>query len=277
VTEPNPACGGQTDRYLKNRAYPTPKTLSPIECRLKVRFDPFAPLSGPLFAQRRLSIGVQLFHAETHAATSRIDVKATFAWPTAGSPSLLGHPCLPQAFEISLTASLDHRIVARRHGGADAGHSEGRVEGKPLLDGGMRLVEATQLRKGGGERKNRVRVISVGFERASRPIDRILVAAELKLCDASEIHPGGRISIARTEAQRLFDVSLRLLLTTDNSLGKSKTGMRGGEIAIQLQRMLALGNGLSGPWQGFASNPHTDVRPGRLSEHLMRRREALHF
>jgi len=32
-----------------------------------------------------------------------------------------------------------------------------------------------------------------------------------------------------------------------------------------------------GPWQGFASNPHTDVRPGRLSEHLMRRREALHF
>ncbi len=32
-----------------------------------------------------------------------------------------------------------------------------------------------------------------------------------------------------------------------------------------------------GPWQGFASNPHTGVRPGRLSEHLMRRREALHF
>ncbi len=32
--------------------------------------------------------------------------------------------------------------------------------------------------------------------------------------------------------------------------------------------------GVEGPWQGFASNPHTDVRPGRLSEHLMRRREA---
>ena len=73
------------------------------------------------------------------------------SWRGGGSRSLLGDPGLAQAFENALGLDQIRRMVAaRRPGGTDAGDAIGRIERKTCLDRGLRLVQPTKLRQGGG-------------------------------------------------------------------------------------------------------------------------------
>ena len=88
------------------------------------------------------------------------------------------------------------------------------------------------------------RIISIGLDRPSKPRDRLLPTAEVELRKAREIHPGVRLRIARTEAQRLGNVSLCFFGATDKHLTPSDTGMSVGEISIERQRMFTFGDAL---------------------------------
>ena len=60
------------------------------------------------------------------------------------------------------------------------------------------------------------------------------------------VHPDVSHRVARTEAQGLDNVSLRLFGATDENLTKSDKGMGVGEISIQRQRMFTFGDALRG-------------------------------
>ena len=68
--------------------------------------------------------------------------------------------------------------------------------------------------------------------------------AEVVLRDARDSHPTISHRIARTEAQRLDNVSLCFFGATDKNLTKSDKGMGLGEISIQRQRMFTFGDAL---------------------------------
>ena len=72
----------------------------------------------------------------------------------------------------------------------------------------MRLVQSTELRECGGQAKMYDRIVSVGLYRPSVPWDRLLLTAEVELCQARYIHPEVSHRIARTEAEGLDNVSL---------------------------------------------------------------------
>jgi hypothetical protein len=59
--------------------------------------------------------------------------------------------------------------------GAGAGDGEGRVERETGFDRGTRLVKSTKLREAAANSKMRMRIISVGLDRPSKPRDRLLV------------------------------------------------------------------------------------------------------
>ena len=58
------------------------------------------------------------------------------------------------------------------------------------------------------------------------------------------MHPGVGQRIARTEAQGLGDVGLRLLGVAGKNLSKSDNGIGAGKISIQRQRMFTFGDAL---------------------------------
>jgi hypothetical protein len=66
----------------------------------------------------------------------------------------------------------------------------------------------------------------------------------VKLRQTRHIHPDISRGIARTEAQGFANISLRFLGAADKNLSKTDSGMGGGEISIQRQRMFALGDAL---------------------------------
>ena len=75
------------------------------------------------------------------------------------------HSGLAQAVINSLKPSQIRRVVAHcRPGGAGAGDGEGRIKRETGLDCGMRLLEPTQLGKGGSHHKMWVRVIAIGLD-----------------------------------------------------------------------------------------------------------------
>src|SRR5271166_483797 len=152
-----------------------------------------------------------------------------------GRRSLFGESGLAQAVENGSEGGQIGRVVAhRRPVGAGAGDGEVRVEREAGLDGGTRLVETPRLREGGGQPKICWRMVSVGLDRPPTPRGRLLVTPELVLRDARECHPGVSRRIARAEAQRLGNVSLRFFRTADISLTKSDKGMGDGKIWIEL-------------------------------------------
>ena len=137
------------------------------------------------------------------------------------------------------------RIVAHcRPSGVGAGDGEGCVERETGLDCRIRLVQPTKVREGGGQQEIWCRIISVGLDRPSEPPGCLLKTAQSGLRDASETLPGMGIRIARTEAQGLANVSLRLFGATDKNLTKSDKGVGAGEISIQLQRTFTFGDAL---------------------------------
>ena len=63
-----------------------------------------------------------------------------------------GTPGDAHAFENALKLGKIRRVVApRRPGGAGAGDREGRVEREAGPDGGMRLVQSTEVRESSGQ------------------------------------------------------------------------------------------------------------------------------
>ena len=116
----------------------------------------------------------------------------------------LAHP-----FENGLNLGQIRRVVApRRPGVAYAGDEVGWIQRETGLDRGVRLVKSTELREGGGQVQIGRRIISIGLDLPPKPRDRLLPTAEVELRKARRIHPDVRLRIARTEAQRLANVSL---------------------------------------------------------------------
>ena len=92
----------------------------------------------------------------------------------------------------------------------------------------MRLVKSTELRQGGGQHKMRLRIIAIGFNRPSTPGVCLLIIAEANFCDARVTHPEVSHRVARTEAQRLGYVGLRLLGVAHKHPAVSDKGMSAG-------------------------------------------------
>ena len=158
---------------------------------------------------------------------------------------MLGDSGLAQAFENALGPCQVRRVVAhRRPGDAGARNGKDRVELEAGLDCGTGLVHSTKLRKGDGQVKIRMRIISIGLDRPSKPRDSFLPGAEVVLRNARETLPGMGISIARTEAQGFANVGLCFFRTTDEGLTKSDKGVSAGQISIQLQRAFTFGDAL---------------------------------
>ena len=81
------------------------------------------------------------------------------------------------------------------------------------------------------------------------PTRPLLRTAEVVLRIARISHPDVSQRIARTEAQRLGNVSLCLLGATYEDLTKSDNAVRRRKISIQLQRVLAFDDALcAGDW-----------------------------
>ena len=180
-----------------------------------------------------------------HQARVADDVDGEDRGEAAGRRSLLGDAGLAQVFESRFELGEIRWVVAlRRPGDPEAGDGESRVEREAGLDRGMRFVEATELREGGGQHEIRCRIISVGLDRPSEPRGRLLITAEKVRRDAPECLPGMGIRVARTEAQGLADVSLCFLGATGENLAKSDKRMGAGKISIQLQRAFTFGDAL---------------------------------
>ena len=122
-------------------------------------------------------------------------------WQAGTRRSLLGDSGLAQAFENALGPCQVRRCrssPSRRRGREKR---QNRVELEAGLDCGTGLADSTKLRKGDGQVKIRMRIISIGLDRPSKRRDSFLPGAEVVLRNARETLPGMGISIARTEAQ----------------------------------------------------------------------------
>ena len=97
---------------------------------------------------------------------------------------------------------------------------------------GPSLLQPAEMRQGGGEIEVRDRKISVGLDGATQPRDRLLVGAEVQLGDACERQPEIDECIARTEAERLLDMSLGFLAATGDVFGETDLTVSVGQISI---------------------------------------------
>ena len=100
------------------------------------------------------------------------------------------------------------------------------------------------MRERGAHHEMRMRKIWVGFDRPSRPRDRLLPAAELVHRGACVGHPNISHRIPRTKAQGLKDVSLRFFGATHEKLANPNSEVSGGKIPIQRQRMFTFADAL---------------------------------
>ena len=156
---------------------------------------------------------------------------------------MFGESGLAQALKKALQLGQMGRVVAhRRPIGASAGDGERRVEREPGPDPGTRLVQSTKPRERDAQHKMWMRIISVGLDCPSEPRNRLVVKAGVVLRHARGGHPGVSMRIARTEAQRLDNMSLGLFGAADVNLTKADRGMGLGEISIERQRMFTFGD-----------------------------------
>ena len=82
----------------------------------------------------------------------------------------------------------------------------------------------------------------VQFDTATVPRDAVVISADQQLGEARYVHPGMSEGIARAEPERLVNMALGFLGATEIKLGETNTRMSEGQISIQRQRPLAMGN-----------------------------------
>jgi hypothetical protein len=113
--------------------------------------------------------------------------------------------------------------------------------------------------------------MSIGLDRPPKQPDCLIVTAKVKLPTARGSHPDIGRRIARTEAERLRNVSLCFSRSSYKNLSQSNSKMGAREISVQLQRVLtfrdalprALGQYLDEPQQCMAIGVVRDsVRSG---------------
>ena len=149
-----------------------------------------------------------------------------------GRRPLFGNSGPAQTLQNGLKLGQIRRVVApRRPDGVGARDREGRVEREASPDGGMRLVQSTKKRESGGQIEIHCRIISIGLDRPSKPLDRLLPTAEMVLRIARNRHPDVSQRIARAEAQCFGNVGLCLVGATDENLTVSDYRTGAGEIS----------------------------------------------
>ena len=77
-----------------------------------------------------------------------------------------------------------------------------------------------------------VRKISIDFDRAAEPRDRLLVVAEIEFGNTSRRYPTEGEGVTRTETERLADMSLSFIAATDEKLGQTDCSVSGGQIPV---------------------------------------------
>ena len=87
--------------------------------------------------------------------------------------------------------------------------------------------------------------ISIDFDRAAEPCDRLLVVAKIEFGTANSRYPTEGEGVAGTETERFADMSFGFLAATDENLGHTDCSVSGGQIPIQSQCPLAFGDGLA--------------------------------
>ena len=147
----------------------------------------------------------------------------------------------------------------------------------------MRLIKSIKLSEGGRQVKICWRIISVGLDRPSKPRDRLLATAEVKLRNARASHPDVGHRVAWTETQGLVNVGLCFFGATDQNLTKSDKVMGAGEISIQRQRMFTFSDPLRSALGKYVDKSQVEmcarmVRDGRQGFGQLRfgRREGRH-
>jgi hypothetical protein len=70
--------------------------------------------------------------------------------------------------------------------------------------------------------------ISIDFDRAAEPRDRLLVVAKIEFGNANSSYPAESEGVARTETESFADVSLGFLAATDEKLGQTDCSVSGG-------------------------------------------------
>src|SRR5580700_6178122 len=112
-----------------------------------------------------------------------------------------------------------------------------------------------------------MRIIAVGLDRPLKPSNCLLQSTEVQLRKARVGHPDVSQSIARTESQRLGNVSLRFFGVTEKNLAKSNNGMGLDKISVQRQRMLTFGDALRS-----ALGEYVDESQGHMATRMVRDR-----
>jgi hypothetical protein len=121
---------------------------------------------------------------------------------------------------------------------------ESRIERQSGAGLGLRLVQPTEIREGGGKEEMRQRKRPVDLDTAAEPRDGLLVGAKSQLGPTGKKHPEPRTTIVRREAEGVVYMSFGLSGATSKNLGVTDIRVSGGQIRIQRQRSLELGNGL---------------------------------
>ena len=105
---------------------------------------------------------------------------------------------------------------------------------------GPRLREPPEARQSRRQERNVSSKNSCSLRSTAEPGDRLLLLAEVKFGDPREHAPQIGMGVAGTEAQRPLDMSLGVLWLAEAKLAVADLRVRGSQIAIQLQRPLAL-------------------------------------
>jgi hypothetical protein len=128
----------------------------------------------------------------------------------------------------------------------EAGNGEGGIERQSCLGRRPRFVDAAEKSQRGREPEMRDRLIPVVLDGAAEPRHRCLIGAQVQFGGAGPRYPDIGRRVARREAERLRDMGLCLLAATDAYLRVADIAVRHGEIAIEPERALALGDALQG-------------------------------
>ena len=92
----------------------------------------------------------------------------------------LGHAGLAHAFDDMLLPCQENRVVALLIG-AETPYRESRIERQSDPGLGLRLVQLTEIREGGGEKEMGKRPISIELDTAAEPRDGLLVGPKSQL------------------------------------------------------------------------------------------------